>query len=44
MKPSFTVKFSVRYQVWFAARAEDIQGEFSSLSAADAQAALLNRL
>jgi hypothetical protein len=44
MKTSYTVKFSARYAVWFAVRADDVQGEFDSLLAAEIQATLLNSL
>lgn len=41
---SFSVAFDARYHVWFAVRADAVQGEFASIEAAQAKASELNGL
>lgn len=41
---SYTVHFSARYSVWFAARSTECQGAYATLAQADAAAAELNAL
>lgn len=40
----FTIAYSARYHVWFAARAVGVLGEYSTLAAADQAAKRMNSL